>query len=703
MSARRTAHRESGASLILVLVALTVFGLLVPVLGQFGSTNGISGYIVKGLRFDRYAADNGVQGAIALAQTDRTMGRAHVPCPDVTSSMNVGSTAFRRDVIVKCQGFAGSGDPLGDPSTPKYAVLGLDPNGSHSIDIDSSGRLKTYGPWWANGNAGQTSADIRSVTIDARTDLFGAQGGCREAAGAHIFAAPKRCNAAGTPEPQDVTGSTPDLTGVPADTTAETADACASIARGAGVVELNAGIHWNLDWLNALTDGSCGRPVVIHLRPGVHYFDFDFYDQSRRGAGGSQWKVGGAGSSPLTIVGGTLSGGTDVTSAYGRAGHSNGATAPGTCDLASEGVELVLGSQSNITLASPAHMELCPRVTGAGAQHVAISGSGAGAPQTLHIVGPAGPTTAVGATVDGRDQFAWPNSPTGPIGPIRTPECRPGRDCGPAGTNYLEGVLSNQGRGEATVTMDVPNPFTKNDRLDALSIDISHREAENGDGQVEGNGNNRRNRFKEMWFEVTGLGAPRECRSQNLDKRDDWTQDTVTCDIRDASFPLPDRATVSTLKVILHIATNGGEHGSVAVDVDQVALRGAETALTARAQACGCEALFIDNSSSGNAAAAFVWGTVVFPTADVTEDFGGSTTFGLKRGVIAKRFKLRNLANDPNFIPVSLPFGGTYSPRTVEFEAQISGKPKLRARVVFPDPVGDPSKPLDITEWDTHP
>ena len=36
MSVRRTVRRESGASLILVLVALTVFGLLVPVLGQFG-------------------------------------------------------------------------------------------------------------------------------------------------------------------------------------------------------------------------------------------------------------------------------------------------------------------------------------------------------------------------------------------------------------------------------------------------------------------------------------------------------------------------------------------------------------------------------------------------------------------------------------------------------------------------------------------
>ena len=69
-----------------------------------------------------------MQGAIAMAQTDRTMGRAYVPCPQITSNMNVGSTAFRRDVTVSCKGFAGSGNPLGDSSTPAYAVLALDPS-----------------------------------------------------------------------------------------------------------------------------------------------------------------------------------------------------------------------------------------------------------------------------------------------------------------------------------------------------------------------------------------------------------------------------------------------------------------------------------------------------------------------------------------------------------------------------------------------
>ena len=699
MSARRTAGRESGASLILVLVALTVFGLLVPVLGQFGSTNGVSGYIVKGLRFDRYAADNGVQGAIALAQTDRTMGRAYVPCPQVTSTMNAGSTAFERKVTVSCKGFAGTGDPVGDPSTPAYAVLALDPNGSHSIEVDSPGRLKTSGPWWANGDPGQTSADIQGVTIDARTDLFGAQGGCSK--GAQIFAAPLRCDSGQTMD-NTIPPSTPNLDRVPVDPPTIAADACASIP-SSGVVDLESGIHWNLDWLNALSGGSCPRPVLIHLMPGVHYFDFDFYNRSRNGDGDSKWQIGGSGSSPVTVVGGTLAGGTDAANAYNRAGHANSANAPDTCDLGSPGVELVLGSQSNITVASPAHMELCPFETGGGAQHVAIIGSGAGALLTGHDVGPAVPVNAVGATADSRDRFTWPDAPPTPIAPVQRQECSSRADCGTPGPNYSEGVLSGRGRGEATVTMDVPNPFTKNSRLEALQIDISHREAENAD-QGEGNGNNGRDRITDMWFEVTGLGAPRECRNRrDFSKRDNWSQDTVSCDIGNVNFPLPDPTTVPTLQVILHIATNGGEHGSVSVDVDQVALRGAQTAPQPRAQACDCDAFFVKNNGLGNAASAYVWGTIVLPTADVREDFGGSTTFGLKRGVIARRFKLENLANDPNFIPVSLPNGGIYSTRTVEFEAQVGTKTKLRSRVEFLDPVAVPAGKPEIKVWDTHP
>src|SRR5689334_18166564 len=124
MTPRRS--RESGVSLVLVLVTLTIFGLLVPVLGQFGSVNGVSAYVVKGQRYDRYAADSGVQGAIAWAERVRFAGRSFVPCPQIQTGELVGSsTAYNRSVTVKCQGFRGSGVPQATPIMPQYALLSL--------------------------------------------------------------------------------------------------------------------------------------------------------------------------------------------------------------------------------------------------------------------------------------------------------------------------------------------------------------------------------------------------------------------------------------------------------------------------------------------------------------------------------------------------------------------------------------------------
>ncbi len=694
------ARPEAGASLVLVLVALTVFGLLVPVLGQFGSANGVSGFVVKGQRFDRYAADNGVQGAIAKAQTDRTMGREYVPCPEVTSTMNAGSASFRRDVTVRCRGFAGSGipvyRPVDRPDAPAYAVLGLDP-GEHSIDIDSRGTVKTAGAWWANGDPSETSAHIRGGIIDARTDLFGATGGCRQSGGAAIYAAPRRCDTGETVAPPDLGTSLANLDGLRADTPAETRDACATIASGNGVVPLASGIHWDRDWLNQLTDGSCGRDVVVVLQPGPHYFDFDFYDDPGDRSPDNRWQIGGSGSQRVTLVGGTPINWADPAGAYAAAGHPNAAAAPGACDLGSPGVEIVLGSRSNITIESPARAELCPLAVTAGGQRISISGPTAGEAGPSQEVGPSEPTTARADA--GGDPFSWPASPPEPIDPLLNQDCNSRDTCPP--TLYREGELRRR-RGQTTITMEVPNPFRENARVDELEIDVSHRESENRDDDDDDDDENNRNRINRLYFTVTGLAAPVRC--EDFPKNDRWTQRTVRCDVRDLTFPMPDPAAVPTLGVVMHIETNNGNRGSVTVGLDHVALHGSETTAQVRAQACDCEAFFVDNDGRGNSAAAFVWGTVVLPTADVRAHFGGSSTFRLARGVIARQFRLEGVpTNDPNFIPVSLPGGGTYSGRIVEFEAQIAGRPKLRARVRLPDPVAEPTQAPVILAWDTHP
>src|SRR6476659_11519735 len=148
---------ERGVSLVVVFV------LLVPVLGQFGSANGVSGYVLKGNRFDRYAAEAGKQGAIQWAQAtaQRQAGRQGTKCPDISTANlngNDGPNASR-SVTVRCAGFNGNGLPAGTATIPQYALLALGTNAA--ITLDGGGKLQTSGAGWSNGsiNPGNVAVD----------------------------------------------------------------------------------------------------------------------------------------------------------------------------------------------------------------------------------------------------------------------------------------------------------------------------------------------------------------------------------------------------------------------------------------------------------------------------------------------------------------------------------------------------------------
>ncbi len=586
MSTRVDRSSEAGASLVLVLVTLVVFGLLVPVLGQFGTANGVSGYIVKGQRYDRYAADNAVQSAIAYAQTRRTAGRAYVPCPDLRSVMNETSTAFRRDVTVKCRGFDASGVPVGDAARgiPAYAVLGLN-GGRHSIDVDSGGpgTIKTQGAWWANGDPGETSADIHGVTIDASEDLFGATGRCRPSEGARIIAAPNRCLSRETVSDPGFGSGLDTLDGTRADPFVETRG-CLRVDRRQWCCRPRTRHPLEHRLAERTHRRLVSADVAIWLKPGVHYFDFDFYDRAKRGSGDSRWRIGDSGDQHVTLVAGERSGWTTEPEAYAAATQANEAAGAGACDLGVPGAELVLGSNSNIRIESPARVELCPWVVEGAGQRLSVSGAPAGPAERVESFGPVAPREAVG---DGN--ISWPSSPPESIDPITEQNCNRNDDCGPVNVNYAAGDLSR----DATVTMKVPNPFRANARLETLQLDVSHRETENRDGDDEDN----RVRIRRLWLEVTGLGIPIECddlpASINI-----WSQRTVNCDVSEARFPLPavdGPDGLADLNVVLHVETRGGRRGSITVALDSVGLKGTQTPVVSRSSACDCDAIYFDN------------------------------------------------------------------------------------------------------------
>ena len=120
-----------------------------------------------------------------------------------------------------------------------------------------------------------------------------------------------------------------------------------------------------------------------------------------------------------------------------------------------------------------------------------------------------------------------------------------------------------------------------------------------------------------------------------------------------------------------------------------------------------CAAITVDNGGGG--ASAFVWGTVYVPRADVDLDFGGTNAFRFARGVVVHQLRITNLPSTPGFVPISLPHGGIYTKRTVEFAATVGddSSPTLTARVVFPDsqclsdilPTPCPGEPAQVRAW----
>ncbi len=688
---------QRGVSLVLVLVALTIFGLIVPVLGQFGSVNGISAYIVKGQRYDRYAADNGMNAAIAWAASRRTAGREHVPCPDIVTDVPGQSVTSNRHVVVKCTGFATSGVPFDNGSIPAYAVLGLNP-GRHSVDIetDVNGRLKTRGAWWANGNAGDTSADIHGVQIDATDDLFGATGSCHPSAGAHIWAAPLQCDSNRVVEDPGYTSTLATLAGSHADRVLD----CASIQAN-GVLALAPGIHWDAAFLTQASTGRCsGHPnVVIWLQPGPHYFDFDFYDPRAD----TEWTMGGSSRGTATVIGGVPvgwdPGGAPDQNAAARAAvnQDNAATTAGACDLGAPGVELVLGSTSHLTVNSSTQFELCPFRTDSSGQHLAISGPKISEAAPSSDVAVSTPRTAV---PDASTGFSWP--PALPVppepNPLAAPECS--RDsCEPR--LFQEGRLEGRRGRTGTVQMLVPNRIPENAKINTLVLEVRHREptSDNGDGD-------RRDQIDGISAVISGLGVDATCR--RVGPNENWTTDGLQCTLA-RPIPAPNPADVPDLQVALTFTTNGGDNNSAIEQLDYVAVGANVTRAGIRAERCPdsrCRVVDIDNGSAGSA---FVWGTVYLPTAAVHADLGGRTAFKFGRGVVADSVILENLSSDPSFVPIELPGGGIYTTRIVAFEATVgtATEPTLKSRVSFADPTTAPGVPPvfpvpAILSWNPH-
>lgn len=664
---------ERGVSLVLVLVALVVFGLLVPILGQFGSTNGVSGYVLKGQRFDRYAAESGMQGAIAWAQGVRTAGRVNVGCPEVqTGPLNGSSSAFGRSVTVKCQGFRDSGKTQPTETIPEFALMarsGL----RDAVDVTDAGSVKTSGAWWSEGGI-----DVGSgVTVDARNDYVGAKGLCSSG----LEAAPLDCRSTAIhPDPAWPVSLPPSVIVDPAVDPDEDA-ICGSVPANR-VVAVDPGLHWQRRFFDVLGDGDCG-PVVIWLRPGVHVFDFRFYNASED----VRWRIRRG---DVVIIGGQQRG-WDPNGAGDQVGAARSAIASeaGACDP-TNGVEVALAADFWLRLqaSTATSIELCG-LAGSG-QHLAFAQLTRGTDPTEQTV----ERTATRVEVDGHgDSFDFqPRSPA-PLDAYAARDCVPDdRACDDPGRGVTFGSGSLIGdRATGTVTFTVPNPIPADASAKSIELQLTHREDEGDRGDLD--------RLR-VW--IDGLPGGRTCDLQRSDHEIEpslgrWSTaatDEVTCDLSGLHVPFLS----NDLRVNVELDTNArrGDRDPtprVTLGVDQVSLVGTYTPAGYRTAVRTGRSLQMD----GTASARFD-GTVYVPDRNIDVDFGDATRTSFRRGVVAGTIDISNLPDAPDFAPFSLPGGGSYADRLVTFAAFLVGDtsdvPLLTARVRFCDfqpESGDPS------------
>ncbi|MGZ6955721.1 MAG: hypothetical protein ACXVLO_07705 [Acidimicrobiia bacterium] len=650
---RSRARDERGVSLVLVLVTLVVFGLLVPVLGQFGSTNGVSGYLLKGQRFDRYAAESGMQEAIAWAQNQRTAGRNKVPCTQIeTGTLPGGSSAFDRSVTVKCQGLHDSGATQATPTIPEFALMAV---GNGGIQV-SGGSGKTAGAWWSNG-------DVTADSIDATTDYVGAVGSCHG-----LVAAPADCDQGSAKlPPTDLNVALP---GVVSPDLVQ--DGCHG-----SVVRVPPGLHWQrAGFWDDIADGDNGCDgVVVWLEPGVHVFDFSLFDPASPTT--FRFRRGHA-----IVVGGTprgwdpFGGGNQFAAASAALDSDAGA-----CDPSGHGASVVFAGATTLTMresgGTRARFDICGEGTG---QRVALA-------QVVNGSNPvdAPPVAATPTTATPSDRggfFDWPRTLPGPPNPLATVDCDPNRGaCDDA--HVVSGRLTGD-RAQGTVVMNVADPIPAGSILRSIQLRITHQESNTGDvnhvrawvaGLASGAGD------LPLTCDLTQLG-------HEIPESDRWRTDTVTCDV--SGFDAPYFPTGRPVQVAYQVELRSGRDGdrdrSSTVALDNVTLAATYARPTFRSSTPGAT----DLVDVGGGATLRLDGTANLPTGDVTVDFSGRSTF--RRGAVVKTMSATGIPDDPNFAPFSLPNGGSYKDRLVTFAAFLDNdpsKPILTSRVQFCDPQPD--------------
>lgn len=346
----RRARDDRGASMILALVFVTIFGMTMAATLGYADTAFRTNQVTQQRQAALYNANGALDTAIQAMRPELEWGRDGLACAGVNVTVAGGATAS-----VACTPQTGSGAGSAITTTdvsataPSHALVTTSRRSEPGINF-RTGVLPVNGPVVASSSIA-TVAGGPDGQLDA--DGFEVKSG-EPCTTAHIVASTTTCSTAvGTDIANALT-----RVGVPTWTTSgdQTAPPCPGTNR---YVPLPPGRYTDATALTALTGGTCNG-LVLHLLPGNYHFDF-----SQRGFA-AQWRI----TDPtVTVVAGTANGWTppDPT--------ANAPSVPtsGACNPASAGSLLTFSSESALYVGGSRNVELCG-ATQANGQIVSILG-----------------------------------------------------------------------------------------------------------------------------------------------------------------------------------------------------------------------------------------------------------------------------------------------------------------------------------------
>jgi hypothetical protein len=352
---------DTGATLVLALIVITVVAVAVGALLSFGDSSVRTTVALRSQAATIYGADGAAQAAITALRrspfNNNTSSPTYPKCfgagaNDDTLLLNnfyPGTTGgAASSAAVECTadpstGAAGGLVPITTANKPGNAILTLGTNaGEDGLNIKA---LSPTIPFLVHGSVvSNSNIRVANGSLESNVGVY-AHTGC---SGTIVSTPPPDCAAGTVADPgysSEAGGVVPPYRTVPAGVAAN----CPG-----GVMTFQPGYYDDAQALNSLTDGNgpC-KGSVWWFRPGTYYFDF--HNSSNPLLGGSDvW----------TIDNGYLVAGTPTNAAGAvLANPANPPTIPGACQnpiktTSAVGVQFIFGGDSQLRMTG-GHAEIC--------------------------------------------------------------------------------------------------------------------------------------------------------------------------------------------------------------------------------------------------------------------------------------------------------------------------------------------------------